>query len=151
MNCVYGLKEGYKLVGHLVHPHTNTHECTHTHRQTHTHTHAHTHTHTHIHTHARTLVMDFMILFLDSVCVGQFPKKNRSESFLLSFSPVSGCGESWNARFSDESVRLSSSLVLKGRANDHLSTNTMTTQVLSAEERFMSGCCCPAGPSSPHS
>ena len=24
------------------------------------------------------IVMDFMILFLDSVCVGQFAKKNRS-------------------------------------------------------------------------
>ena len=30
------------------------------------------------------LVMDFMILFLDSVHVGQFAKKNRSESFVRS-------------------------------------------------------------------
>jgi hypothetical protein len=34
--------------------------------------------------------MDSMILFLDSVCVGQFAKKNRSESF----AGVSGSGES---------------------------------------------------------
>ena len=40
------------------------------------------------------LVMDFMILFHDSVCVGQFAKKNRSESF----SRVSGSSESWNAQ-----------------------------------------------------
>ena len=29
--------------------------------------------------------MDFMILFLDSVRVGQFAKKNRSESFVRMF------------------------------------------------------------------
>ena len=65
------------------------------------------------------VVMDFMILILDSVRVGQFTKKNRSESF----SSVSGSGESWNARFSAESVRLSSSLVLK-RSHKRSSINT---------------------------
>jgi hypothetical protein len=34
----------------------------------------------------RRWVMDSMILFLDSVCVGQFAKKNRSESFVRSVS-----------------------------------------------------------------
>ena len=29
-------------------------------------------------------MMDFMIIFLDSVCVSQFAKKNRSESFVRS-------------------------------------------------------------------
>ena len=57
--------------------------------------------------------MDFMICFLDSVCVGQSAKKNGSESLVHSFSHVSGSSESWNARFTAESVRLSSSLVLK--------------------------------------
>ena len=32
-----------------------------------------------------TLVIDLMIVFLDSVCVGQFAKKNRSESFVRLF------------------------------------------------------------------
>ena len=32
-----------------------------------------------------TLVMDSGILFFDSICVGQFAKKNRSESFVGSF------------------------------------------------------------------
>ena len=55
-------------------------------------------------------MMDFMISLLESVCVGQFAKKNRSNRlFVRSFSCVSGSGES---RFSAESVRLSSSLVL---------------------------------------
>ena len=31
------------------------------------------------------VVMDSMIIFLDSVCIGQFAKKNRSESFVGSF------------------------------------------------------------------
>ena len=35
-----------------------------------------------------------MIRFLDSVCVGQFAKKNRSESFVRSFIHISGSGES---------------------------------------------------------
>ena len=38
--------------------------------------------------------MDSMILFLDSIRVGQFAKKSRSESFIRSFSQVSGSGES---------------------------------------------------------
>ena len=48
------------------------------------------------------VMVDFMIIFLDSVCVGQFAKKNRSESFVClfvcSFSRVSGSGESWEHR-----------------------------------------------------
>ena len=43
---------------------------------------------------ALQVVMEFMILFLDSVCVGRFAKKNRSESFVRSFSRVSVSGES---------------------------------------------------------
>ena len=65
--------------------------------------------------------MDFMIIFLDSVCYS-----------------VSSSGESWNAQFSAESVRLSSSLPPSNdRANGHQSTHNITTKFLSAEERFM--------------
>ena len=45
--------------------------------------------------------MDFMILFVDSVRVGQFGKKKRSESFVRfrqAYNVFSG--ESWNTRFS---------------------------------------------------
>ena len=45
-------------------------------------------------------MMDFMICLLDSVCIGQLTKKNRSEWFVCR---VSGSGESGNARFSAES------------------------------------------------
>ena len=54
-----------------------------------------------------------MIIFLDSVCVGrQFAKKIRSESLVRSVEFPVAVNRSWNARFSAESVRLSSSLVL---------------------------------------
>ena len=83
----------------------------------------------------RTLIVtDFMIRFLDSVCVGQFDKKNRSELFVCSFSRVAG---------SAESVRLSSSLVLILKRitivqwGKRSSINTLLTMFLSAEERFM--------------
>ena len=58
------------------------------------------------------IVVDFMNHLLDSVRVGQFPNKNRSESFVCSLNRIFYSSESWNARFSAESVRLSSSLVL---------------------------------------
>ena len=42
-----------------------------------------------------------MILFLDTVPVGQFTKKNLSESFIHSrFQYNAISGESWDARFS---------------------------------------------------
>ena len=51
--------------------------------------------------HLRELRMDFMILFLDTVPVGQFTKKNLSESFIHSrFQYNAFSGESWDARFS---------------------------------------------------
>ena len=90
------------------------------------------------------LVVDFMICLNESVCIRQFAKKSRSNRlFVLSFSRVSGSGES---RFSvTESVRLSSSLVLILKRITILqwckrsSINTTLTKFLLAEERFMFG------------
>ena len=50
------------------------------------------------------IVVDFMNHLLDSVRVGQFPNKNRSESFVCSLNRIFYSSESWNARFSAESV-----------------------------------------------
>ena len=72
-------------------------------------------------------MMDFMIIFLDSVHVGQFAKKNRSESFVNHGLHSSQLSQSDSAptSFSND------------RANGHQSTHNITTKFLSAEEHFM--------------
>ena len=88
----------------------------------------------------RTVVMDFMIRSLESVCVGQFAKKIRSNS---SFSRVSGSG----------AVNHGSQLSLSDSAPPSFSFKRITivqwckrssiiatlTKLLSSEERFMFG------------
>ena len=83
-----------------------------------------------------TVVMDFMILFLDSVRVGQFTKKNRSESFVcLVVFPVADNDGMHGSQLSDLAPPSFSNV----RANSHQSTHNITTKVLSAEECFMFG------------
>ena len=71
--------------------------------------------------------------------------QDKSFRMIGSFCRVSGSGESWNERFSAESVRLSSSLVLILKRImivqwcKQLSIKTTLTKFLSVEERFMFG------------
>ena len=92
------------------------------------------------------VVMSFMICFLDSVCIGQFAKKNHSESFRIVQNrslvrsvafPVAVNHKMHGSQLSqwDSAPPLFSNHL----ANGHRSTHNITTKFLSAEERFMFG------------
>ena len=92
--------------------------------------------------HPCAVVMDFRTLFLDSVCVGQFTKKSRSESFVRLFvrsvaSPAAVIHGMHGSQPLSQSDSAPPSLS-NDRANGHQSTHNITA-FLSAEERFMLG------------
>ena len=94
-----------------------------------------------LHPHYSTIVMAFMIIFLVSIRVGQFAKKNRSEpfvcSFVLSRFPVAG---NHGMRGSQPSQSDSAPPSFPNDcANGHQSTQNITTKFRSAEEGFMFG------------
>ena len=87
-----------------------------------------------------SIVMDFTILFLESVCVGQF---RREESFRIIYVFVRSVAfpvdrESRRARFSAESVRLGSSLVPKPSCERISSINNTTLRLSAFQPRSAS-------------
>ena len=76
--------------------------------------------------------MDFMISFLDSVCVSQFAKKNCSESFICSFVFPVAVNHGMHGSQSDSAPPSFSNDL----ANGHQSTQNITTEFLLAEDRL---------------